>query len=60
MPEVGDFVMIKDDRQYNFVKYGIILGFSKNKTKALVWTKKEKKGGWYILPMLFPLMKNHN
>ena len=23
----SDFVMIKDDRKYNFVKYGIILGF---------------------------------
>ena len=60
MPDVGDFVLIKDDGKFNFIKYGIIMGFSKNKKKALVRTKKENKGGWYILPMIFPLVKAQN
>ena len=42
---VGDFVMIKDHRKHNFLKYGIILKFSKNRTKALVRTRKEPNGG---------------
>ena len=59
IPREGDFVLIKDKRKHNFVKYGVILGFSKNKTKALVRTKSDGQGGWYILPMLYPLVGNN-
>ena len=59
-PAEGDFVLIKDSRKHNYVKYGIILGFSKNRTKALVRTKTEREGAWYILPFLFPIIRNKN
>ena len=36
---VGDFVLIKDLKKHNFLKYGIIMDFSKNRTKALIRTK---------------------
>ena len=32
---------------------------SENGTKALVKTKKQPKGSWFIVPMLFPLVKPH-
>ena len=57
-PDIGDFVLIKDDRNFNYIKYGIIMDFSPNKTKALVRTKKEKKVGWYIMPLI--LVKNQD
>ena len=53
----GDFVMIKDEHKYFWVKYGIILKLSKNATKALVKTKKNRDGEWYNLKMLFPLVQ---
>ena len=56
IPNVGDFVLIKDSKKHNCVKYGVILGFSKNKTKALVRTRANRQGGWFILPMLYPLV----
>ena len=57
---MGNFVMIKDCRKFNYVKYSIILGFSKNNIEALIRTKTEKDGAWYILPLLFPLIKSKN
>ena len=57
IPSIGVFVMIKDHRKHNCVKYGIILDFSKNQTKALVRTQKEPNGGWYVMPLIFPLVK---
>ena len=42
-PQVGDYVMIKDAKRYHWIKYGIILALSENKTKALVRTKANKK-----------------
>ena len=53
----GDFVMIKDEHKHFWVKYGIILKLSKNATKALVKTKKNKNGEWFNLKMLFPLVQ---
>ena len=53
----GDFVMIRDENKHFWVKYGIILKLSKNATKALVRTKKNKNGEWYTLKMLFPLVQ---
>ena len=53
----GDFVMIRDENKHFWVKYGIILKFSKNATKALVRTKKNRNGEWYTLKMLFPLVQ---
>ena len=50
--------MIKDHRKHHFLKYGIILKFSKNRTKALVRTKKEPDGGWYVMQMIYPLVTN--
>ena len=57
IPSIGDFVMIKDHHKHNYVKYGIILGFSKNQTKALVRTQKQPNGGWYVRPLIFSLVK---
>ena len=57
MPSIGDFVMIKDHHKHNYVKYGVILGFSKDQTKALVRTQKEPNGVWYFMPLIFPLVK---
>ena len=54
----GDFVMIKDENKYFWVKYGIILKLSKNATKALVKTKKNRNGEWFNIKMLFPLVQN--
>ena len=56
IPREGDFVLIKGSKKHNWVKYGVILGFSKNKTKALVRTRANRQGGWFILPMLYPLV----
>ena len=54
----GDLVMIKDENKYFCVKYGIILKLSKNSTKALVKTKKNRNGEWFNIKMLFPLVQN--
>ena len=54
----GDFVMIKDENKYFWVKYGIILKLSKNATKALVKTKKNRNGEWFNIKMLFPLVQS--
>ena len=53
----GDFVMIRDENKHFWVKYGVILKFSKNVTKALVKTKAHKNGEWYTIKMLFPLVQ---
>ena len=42
---VGDFALIKDQNKHHFLKYGVILKFSKNRTKALVRTKNQPDGG---------------
>ena len=56
IPNIGDFVLVKDTKKYNWVKYGVILGFSKNRTKALVRTRSHRHGEWIILPLLYPLV----
>ena len=55
-PQVGDFVLVKDSKKHNWLKYGVILGLSTNRTKALVRTKAHRKGEWIIVPMLYPLV----
>ena len=55
-PQVGDFVLVKDSKKYQWLKYGVILALSENKTKALVRTKAHRKGEWLIIPMLYPLV----
>ena len=55
-PKIGDYVMVKDPKKFNWIKYGIIMAISENRTKALVRTKTKKTGEWYILPMLIPLI----
>jgi len=55
-PKIGDYVMVKDPKKFNWIKYGIIMEISENRTKALVRTKTKKTGEWYILPMLIPLI----
>ena len=59
-PQVGDYVMIKDAKKFHWIKYGIILALSENKTKALVRTKAHKKGEWFIVPMLIPLISGES
>ena len=59
-PKIGDYVMVKDPKKYNWIKYGIILAISDNRTKALVRTKANKKGEWYIVPMLIPLISGES
>ena len=55
---VEDFVLIKDQIKHHFLKYGIKFKFSKNRTKALVRTKNQLDGGWFIMPTIFPLVTN--
>ena len=54
----GDFVMIKDEKKYFWVKYGVILKFSKNSTKTLVKAKKNMNGESFNIKMLFPLVQS--
>ena len=51
-PRVDDFVLIRDEKKHHFNKYGIIMKLSDNGTKALVKSKKQPKGEWFIVPML--------
>ena len=55
-PNIGDFVLVKDTKKHNWLKYGVILGLSKNGTKALVRTRSHRNGEWIIIPMLYPLV----
>ena len=55
-PQVGNFVLVKYSKKHHWLKYGVILGLSTNKTKALVRTKAHRKGEWLIIPMLYPLV----
>ena len=55
-PQVGDFVLVKDLKKHQWLKYGVILALSTNKTKALVRTTAHRKGEWLIIPMLYPLV----
>ena len=55
-PRLDDFVLIRDEKKHHFTKYGAIMKISENDTKALVKTKKQPNGAWFIIPMLFPLV----
>ena len=54
----GDFVMVKDEKKYFWIKYGVIIKLSPNSTKALVRTKKNMNGEWYNIKMLYPLVQS--
>ena len=54
----GDFVMIRDEKKFFWFKYGVIIQLSPNSTKALVRTKKNMKGEWYNIKLLYPLVQN--
>ena len=55
-PQVGDFVLVKDSKKHNWLKYGVILGLSTNRTKAMMRTRSHRNGEWIIVPMLYPLV----
>ena len=40
IPDVDDFVIIKDEKKCNYIRYCIIMALSDNLTKALVKTKR--------------------
>ena len=56
-PEIDDFVLICDEKKHNYIQYRIVMKISENGIKALVKTKKQSKGSWFIVPMLYPLVK---